>query len=119
MRKKFKDLLKLRIGKRKKIRKDIMLGMLSANEFCISFNKEQDIEIWNYMLREDKINLFVYDENDKTIYDGLVKDAPDYIFEHGDIFSVVSFKDLGLEDNIVTRENFYLIEDKNQHLKGC
>ena len=51
MRKKIKDLLKLRIGKRKKIRKNIMLGMLAANEFCISFNKEQDIEIWNYMLR--------------------------------------------------------------------
>ena len=117
MRKKIKDLLKLRIGKRKKIRKNIMLGMLAANEFCISFNKEQDIEIWNYMLSEDKNNLFVYDENDITIYDGLVKDAPDYIFRYGEIFSVVAYEDLNLIDGIISRKNFNLLNNKNTYRK--
>lgn len=99
------------------VQKKIMLGMLACNDYCIAFNKKQDIPIWNYMLSEDKINLFVYDEDDNTIYDGLVIDAPDYIFKHGEIFSIVSFKGLNLDENIASRKNFYLFEENNQHLR--
>lgn len=86
--------------------------MLSIHDYCIAFNKKQDIPIWNYMLSEDKTKLFVFDEDDKTIYDGLVIKTPQYIFEHGEIFAPISFKGLNLPDNIVTRENFYLFESK-------
>lgn len=99
-------------------RKDIMLGMLIYNDYCIAYNPNQDIPIWNYMLSEDRNNLFVYDEDDNTIYDGLVINAPDYLFEYGDIFSVVSFSELNLEENIVSRKNFYLLKEFNPHLKG-
>lgn len=98
--------------------KDIMLGMLIYNDYCIAYNPNQDIAIWNYILSEDGNNLFVYDEDDNTIYDGLVINAPDYLFEYGDIFSVVSFSELNLEENIVSRKNFYLLKEFNPHLKG-
>ena len=77
MKKRLKNFFKLNVGKKNKIRRELMLGMLNANNFCIAYNKNQNTEIWNYMLSEDKNNLFVYDGNDITIYDGLVKDAPD------------------------------------------
>lgn len=99
------------------VQKKIMLGMLACNDYCIAFNKKQDIPIWNYMLSEDKTNLFVYDEDDNTIYDGLVIDAPDYLFNYGEIFSVISFKGLNLDENIVSRKNFYLFENNNQHIR--
>lgn len=95
-----------------KVERKIKLEMLSIHEYCIAFNKKQDIAIWNYMLNEEKTKLFVFDENDETIYDGLIKDAPQYIFEYGEIFAPVSFRGLNLPDNIVTRENFYLFENK-------
>ena len=94
-----------------------MLGMLNANNFCIAYNKNQNTEIWNYMLSEDKNNLFVYDGNDITIYDGLVKDAPDYIFKYGEIFSVVTYEDLNLIDGIISKKNFNLLNNKNTYRK--
>ena len=66
---------------------------------------------------EDKNNLFVYDGNDITIYDGLVKDAPDYIFKYGEIFSVVTYEDLNLIDGIISRKNFNLLNNKNTYRK--
>lgn len=69
------------------------------------------------MLSEDRNNLFVYDENDITIYDGLVKDAPDYIFRYGEIFSVVAYEDLNLIDGIISRKNFNLLNNKNTYRK--
>lgn len=94
------------------IERRLKLGMLIAHEYCIAFNKKQDISIWNYMLSEDKTKLFVFDEEDETIYDGLVIDTPQDIFEHGEIFAPISFRGLNLPDNIVTRKNFYLFESK-------
>lgn len=88
------------------------LKLLIENEYCIAFNKKQDIAIWNYMLNEDKTKIFVFDEDDNTIYDELVKDAPDFIFEYGDTFINVSFRGLNLPENIVSRENFYLFEEQ-------
>lgn len=117
MKKRLKNFFKLNVGKKNKIRKELMLGMLNANNFCIAYNKNQNTEIWNYMLSEDKSNLFVYDGNDITIYDGLVKDAPDYIFKYGEIFSVVSYEDLNLIDGIVSRKNFNLLNNKNTYRK--
>lgn len=92
-------------------RKELTIRLLEINEHCIAYNKKQDIPIWNYMLSEDKINLFVYDENDKTIYDGKIEKAPDYLFNYGEMFSVVSFKGLDIPENIVTRDNFNLISN--------
>ncbi len=117
MKKRLKNFFKLNVGKKNKIRRELMLGMLNANNFCIAYNKNQNTEIWNYMLSEDKSNLFVYDGNDITIYDGLVKDAPDYIFKYGEIFSVVSYEDLNLIDGIVSRNNFNLLNHKNTYRK--
>lgn len=97
--------------------KDKMLEMLIFNEQCISFNKNMNIPIWNYMLNEDKTKLFVFDEEDKTIYDDLVIQAPDFIFEHGDYFAVVDFKGIDIEENIVNRKNFYILENINSYLK--
>ena len=85
--------------------------------FVLHIIKNQNTEIWNYMLSEDKNNLFVYDENDITIYDGLVKDAPDYIFRYGEIFSVVAYEDLNLIDGIISRKNFNLLNSKNTYRK--
>lgn len=117
MKKRLKNFFKLNVGKENKIRRELMLGMLNANNFCIAYNKNQNTEIWNYMLSEDKSNLFVYDGNDITIYDGLVKDAPDYIFKYVEIFSVVSYEDLNLIDGIVSRKNFNLLNNKNTYRK--
>ena len=117
MKKRLKNFFKLNVGKKNKIRKELMLGMLNANNFCIAYNKNQNTEIWNYMLSEDKNNLFVYDENNITIYDGLVKDAPDYIFRYGEIFSVVAYEDLNLIDGIISRKNFNLLNNKNTYRK--
>ena len=66
MKKRLKNFFKLNVGKKNKIRRELMLGMLNANNFCIAYNKNQNTEIWNYMLSEDKNNLFVYD--DKTYF---------------------------------------------------
>lgn len=96
----------------------IRLELLSVKEHCIAFNTNQDVAIWNYMLSEDKTKIFVFDENDNTIYDGLVKDAPQSIFEYGEIFMPVSFRGLNLPDNIVTRENFYLFEKQIPNKEG-
>lgn len=117
MKKRLKNFFKLNVGKKNKIRRELMLGMLNANNFCIAYNKNQNTEIWNYMLSEDKNNLFVYDGNDITIYDGLVKDAPDYIFKYGEIFSVVTYEDLNLIDGIISRKNFNLLNNKNMYRK--
>lgn len=117
MKKRLKNFFKLNVGKKNKTRRELMLGMLNANNFCIAYNKNQNTEIWNYMLSEDRNNLFVYDENDITIYDGLVKDAPDYIFRHGEIFSVVAYEDLNLIDGIISRKNFNLLNNKNTYRK--
>ena len=117
MKKRLKNFFKLNVGKKNKIRRELMLGMLNANNFCIAYNKNQNTEIWNYMLSEDKNNLFVYDGNDITIYDGLVKDAPDYIFKYGDRFSVVTYEDLNLIDGIISRKNFNLLNNKNTYRK--
>lgn len=117
MKKRLKNFFKLNVGKKNKIRRELMLGMLNANNFCIAYNKNQNTEIWNYMLSEDKNNLFVYDGNDITIYDGLVKDAPYYIFKYGEIFSVVTYEDLNLIDGIISRKNFNLLNNKNTYRK--
>lgn len=117
MKKRLKNFFKLNVGKKNKIRRELMLGMLNANNFCIAYNKNQNTEIWNYMLSEDKNNLFVYDGNDITIYDGLVNDAPDYIFKYGEIFSVVTYEDLNLIDGIISRKNFNLLNNKNTYRK--
>lgn len=117
MKKRLKNFFKLNVGKKNKIRRELMLGMLNANNFCIAYNKNQNTEIWNYMLSEDKNNLFVYDGNDITIYDGLVKDAPDHIFKYGEIFSVVAYEDLNLIDGIISRKNFNLLNNKNTYRK--
>lgn len=113
---KIKD--KKRNNKDFEIHKGLILGILSVNDQCIAYNKNQDIAIWNYMLNENKTNLFVFDEDDNTIYDGLVKDAPDYLFEYGEIFAVVSFRGLNIPENIVTRENFYLFQQQFDKLGG-
>ena len=117
MKKRLKNFFKLNVGKKNKIRRELMLGMLNANNFCIAYNKNQNTEIWNYMLSEDKNNLFVYDGNYITIYYGLVKDAPDYIFKYGEIFSVVTYEDLNLIDGIISRKNFNLLNNKNTYRK--
>lgn len=120
MKKKIIKTLKKRLFNRKGIasRKDMMLGTLICNDFCIAYNEKQDIPIWNYMLSENKHNLFVYDEDDNTIYDGLIIDAPDYLFKYGDKFAVVHFDKLNIEENIASRKNFYLLQEFNPHLKG-
>lgn len=97
--------------------KRLMLGMLKFHNHCISYNKKQDIPIWNYMLSEDKTNLFVFDEDDNTIYDDLVIKAPDYLFKHGEMFSVVEFRGIILEENIVSRKNFYLFQEQYNEVK--
>lgn len=112
--------LKKRLFSKQRIasRKDMILGTLICNDFCIAYNEKQDIPIWNYMLSENKNNLFVYDEDDNTIYDGLIINAPDYLFKYGDKFTVVHFDKLNLEENIASRKNFYLLQEFNPHLKG-
>ena len=95
-----------------KMKKDEILKLLAHDDFGIAFSDEQNIPIWNYMLSEDKESLFVYDEDDNTINEGLIKDAPDYLFTYGNNFKKVSFKGLNLPDNIVTRNNFYLFEEQ-------
>ncbi len=118
MNKIIKTIKKELVGKKEfRKRKELSLAMICRNEYCIAYNKKQDIPIWTFMLREDKVNIFIYDENDNIIYDGLVKDIPDYIFEYGEVFASVSFKGLNLEDNIATRENFYLLKMNNPCLK--
>ena len=47
MKKRLKNFFKLNVGKKNKIRKEVMLGMLNANNFCIAYNKNQNTEIWN------------------------------------------------------------------------
>lgn len=90
--------------------KDIRLELLLSGDYYIAFNKKEDIAIWNYLLSEDKTKVYIFDEEDQTIYDGLIIDAPDELFNHGDTFVKISFKGLNLEDNIVTKENFYLFK---------
>jgi len=99
------------------VQKNIILGMLSYNDHCIAYSKKQDIPIWNYMLSEDKTNLFVFDEDDNTIYDELVINAPDYLFQYGDIFAVVSFRGINIDENIVTRKNFHLFQNQYSNHK--
>lgn len=88
--------------------KDQKLELLISGDHYIAFNKKQDIPIWNYLLSEDKTKIFIYDEDDNTIYDEFVIDAPNTLFTYGEYFEKVSFKNLDLEENIVTRKNFYL-----------
>lgn len=102
----------MEVNQELEINKKNRLRMLITNEHCIAFNKKQDIPIWNYMLSEDKTKIFVFDENDETIYDGLVIEAPNSIYDYGEIFDKVSFKGFNLEENIVSRENFYLFENQ-------
>lgn len=94
------------------------LGLLVSNDHCIAFNENQNIPIWNYMLNEDKTKIFVYDEQDNTIYDGLVIDAPDSLFEYGECFEKISFSGINIPDDIVTRENFYLFENQFNAAEG-
>lgn len=96
--------------KKNTLNKDIKLELLSDGNYYIAFNGKQDIPIWNYLLNEDKTKIFIYDEDDNTIYDELVVDAPDDLFEYGEYFCQVSFNGLNLDDNIVTRKNFYLFK---------
>lgn len=90
--------------------KDQKLELLANGDYYIGYNEKQDIPIWNYLLSEDKTKIFIYDENDETIYDDLVKDAPEELFLHGECFKKVSFAGLNLEENIVSRNNFYLFK---------
>lgn len=92
------------------LNKDIKLELLSDGNYYIAFNEKQDIPIWNYLLSEDKTKIFIYDEDDNIIYDELVIDAPDDFFKYGEYFCQISFKGLNLDDNIVTRKNFYLFK---------
>ncbi len=96
--------------KKNTLNKDIKLELLSDGNYYIAFNEKQDIPIWNYLLSEDKTKIFIYDEDDNTIYDELVIDAPDDLFKYGECFCQVSFNGLNLDDNIVTRKNFYLFK---------
>lgn len=90
--------------------KEERIELLTSGDYYIAFNEIQDIPIWNYLLSEDKTKVFIYDENDKNIYDGLVVDAPEELFHYGEHFKKVSFRGLDLEENIVTRQNFYLFK---------
>lgn len=85
---------------------------LMSGDYYIAFNKTQDIPIWNYLISEDKIRIFIYDENDNTIYDSFITDAPDSLFNYGECFQKVSFIGLNLDENIVSRKNFYLFENQ-------
>lgn len=89
-------------------RKRAKLELLLSGDYYIAFNEKQDVPIWNYLLSEDKTKVFIYDEDDNTIYDEFVIDAPDELFKYGEHFCKISFKGLNLEENIVTRKNFYL-----------
>lgn len=95
----------------KKVRKRI-LKLLSTGNYAICFNEKQDIPIWNYVLNEDKTKIYVYDEDDNIIYDQLVINAPDSLFSHGNVFSNICFRNINLDNDLVTRENFYLFEDQ-------
>ncbi len=88
------------------------INKLISGDYYIAFNKAQDIPIWNYLISEDKTRIFIYDENDKTIYDSYIIDAPDNLFNYGEYFEKISFTGLNLEENIVSRKNFYLFEDQ-------
>lgn len=90
--------------------KETRLELLLSGDYYIAFNEKEDIPIWNYLLSEDKTKIYIFDEEDQTIYDGLIIDAPDELFNHGDKFVKISFKGLNLEDNLVTKENFYLFK---------
>ena len=90
--------------------KEERIELLTSGNYYIAFNEAQDIPIWNYLLSEDKTKVFIYDENDENIYDGLVIDAPKELFHYGEHFKKVSFNGLNLDENIVTRQNFYLFK---------
>lgn len=92
--------------------KEKRLELLVSDDYYIAFNEKQDIPIWNYLLSEDKTKIFIYDEDDITIYDDFVVDAPDEIFKYGEHFCKVSFNGLNLEENIVTRKNIYLFKEQ-------
>ena len=61
--------------------KEKRLELLVSGDCYIAFNEKQDIPIWNYLLSEDKTKIFIYDEDDTTIYDEFVVDAPDEMFK--------------------------------------
>lgn len=90
--------------------KEKRLELLVSGDYYIAFNEEQDIPIWNYLLSEDKTKIFIYDEDDNTIYDEFIVDASDELFKYGEYFCKVDFKGLNLDENIVTRKNFYLFK---------
>ena len=90
--------------------KEERIELLTSGDYYIAFNEAQDIPIWNYLLSEDKTKVFIYDENDENIYDGLVVDAPEDLFNYGEHFKKISFKGLDLDEYIVTRQNFYLFK---------
>lgn len=90
--------------------KEEKLELLLSGDYYIAFNESQDIPIWNYLLSEDKTKIFIYDEDDNIIFDELVIDAPDKLFDYGEHFCKISFAGLNLEENIVSRKNFYLFK---------
>lgn len=92
--------------------KEKRLKLLVSGDYYIAFNEEQDIPIWNYLLSEDKTKIFIYDEDDTTIYDDFVVDVPNEMFKYGKHFCKVSFNGLNLEENIVTRKNIYLFKEQ-------
>ena len=85
------------------------LSQISVNDIYVDEN--------NLIWIGTREGLNCYDGNDITIYDGLVKDAPDYIFKYGEIFSVVTYEDLNLIDGIISRKNFNLLNNKNTYRK--
>lgn len=90
--------------------KEEKIELLTSGDYYIAFNEKQDIPIWNYLLSEDKTKVYIYDENDEIIYDDLVIDAPENLFTYGERFEKVSFNGLNLDDNVVSRKNFYLFK---------
>lgn len=92
--------------------KDYKVRLLTSGDYYIAFNKEQDIPIRNYLLSEDMTKVYIYGEENEDIYDGFIVDAPEELFEYGEYFEKVSFKNLNLEENVVSRKNFHLFKDQ-------
>lgn len=62
------------------------------------------------LVDKEKVFYLFDGENDENIYDGLVVDAPEDLFNYGEHFKKISFKGLDLDEYIVTRQNFYLFK---------
>ena len=92
-------------------RRDLAIELLKTGSICISFNPENLREIRGYYLYSNNKKLYVWTKYGKEIYDGLLSDVDDTIFNFGSLFLKIHYPE---DCNITPLKSgyFYLLPGK-------